>query len=158
MKKVSILYYAAAIVAALYLIKLAIGAPAFNAMAPHAVWLFYVVFLVILLLLTHFTPAEMYQAIMATRRNRDNTKAELKNAYLFFKTAQSFFVVSSLIGIVLLVIWYLAGGFDTGNGPPRIASAASFLVTAFLYPLLFILFVCLPFRSAVQKKLNDMDE
>ena len=58
------------------------------------------------------------------------------------------------IGIPVLAIWLLAGPQTT---PPQIARIVAIIIGAFLYPLLFILFVCLPFKSALAKKLNELN-
>lgn len=119
--------------------------------------LFFVLFPVIFLLLTHFSQAEIIKAFKLAGRKSGGTKSELNNAVLFFHTAQRFFVTVAVIGIFILLIWFLAGGFDDGQGPPRIAHAVLIIAGAIWYPLIFILFICLPFRSAIRKKLNKLD-
>jgi small-conductance mechanosensitive channel len=140
-----------------YLVKKAIGSVIFSGLAPQVPKLFLIVFPVTFLLLTHFSPAEIIRAFRLAGRKSEGTKSELQNARLFFNTARQFFVTAAVIGVIILMIWYLAGGFDAGDGPPRIAGAVLIFVGAFLYPLLFILFICLPFGSAVRKKLNELE-
>jgi small-conductance mechanosensitive channel len=155
MKKTSVIYYLISLVLFVYLVRVVIGPAIFDVLAPRVPALFLVLFPVIFLLLTHFSPVEVIKAFKLAGRKSGGTKSELKNAALFFHTAQRFFVTVAVIGIIILIIWYLAGGFDAGQGPPRIANAVLIIVGAIWYPLFFILVICLPFRSAIQKKLNE---
>ena len=157
MKKTSVIYYLISLVLFVYLVRLVIGSAIFHVLAPRVPTLFFVLFPVIFLLLTHFSPAEIIKAFKLAGRKSGGTKSELKNAALFFQTAQRFFVTVAVIGIFILIIWFLAGGFEAGQGPPRIANAVLIIVGAIGYPMIFILFICLPFRSAIRKKLNDLD-
>jgi small-conductance mechanosensitive channel len=154
MKKTSVIYYLISLVLFVYLVRLVIGSDIFDALAPRVPALFFVLFPVIFLLLTHFSPAEIIKAFKLAGRKSGGTKSELKNAALFFQTAQRFFVTVSVMGIFILMIWFLAGGFEAGQGPPRIANMVLIIVGAIWYPMIFILFICLPFKSAIQKKLN----
>ncbi|UCH95587.1 MAG: hypothetical protein JSV88_01740 [Candidatus Aminicenantes bacterium] len=157
MKKTSVIYYLISLVLFFYLVRLSIGSAIFDVLAPRVLTLFYILFPVIFLLLTHFSPAEIIRAFKLAGRNSGGTKGELENAALFFHTAQRFFVTVAIIGVIILIIWYLAGGFDAGQGPPRIANAVLIIIGAIWYPLFFILVICLPFRSAIRKKLNELE-
>ncbi|NIM16519.1 MAG: hypothetical protein GTO45_31285 [Candidatus Aminicenantes bacterium] len=157
MRKASVFYFIISLVVSVYLVRFALGPAVFGAIAPQIPGLCFIIFPVIFLLLTHFSPAEIITAFKLAGRKSKGTKSELKNAVLFFKTARQFFITIAVIGMIILWIWYLAGGFDAGNGPPKVAAAVMILVGAFLYPLLFILFICLPFGNAVQKKLNESE-
>lgn len=155
MKKTSVIYYLISLVLFVYLVRQIIGSSIFDALAPHVPALFLVLFPVIFLLLTHFSPAEVIKAFKLAGRKSGGTESELNNAALFFHTAQRFFVTVAVIGIIILIIWYLAGGFDAGQGPPRISHAVFIIVGAIWYPVIFVLFICLPFSSAIRKKLNE---
>lgn len=157
MKKTSVIYFLISLVLFIYLVKLAVGSVIFSALAPQVLKLFCIIFPVTFLLLTHFSPAEIIAAFKLAGRKGEGTKSELKNAALFFDTARQIFTAVAVIGVIILAIWHLAGGFNAGDGPPRVAAAVLIFVGAFLYPLLFILFICLPFSSAVRKKLNRLD-
>jgi hypothetical protein len=156
MKKTSVIYYLISLVLFVYLVRVVIGPAIFHALAPRVPTLFFVLFPVIFLLLTHFSPAEIIKAFKLAGR-KSGEKSELNNAVLFFQTAQRFFVTVAVIGIFILITWFLAGGFDAGQGPPRISHAVFIIVGAIWYPMIFILFICLPFRSAIQKKLNELE-
>ena len=144
-------YYALAIALSIFLMSLAL--PFLKHLLP-SLKLVYVIFPVILILLTHYSPKEIVKAFKLAGRKSQGTKAELKNACLFFKTAQNSFILLMLIGVPILVIWLLAGPQST---PPQIAHIVAILIGAFLYPLIFILFLCLPFKSALEKKLNEFE-
>jgi small-conductance mechanosensitive channel len=145
MKKTSVIYYLISLVLFVYLVRVVIGPAIFDVLAPRVPALFFVLFPVIFLLLTHFSPAEIIKAFKLAGRKSGGTKSELKNAALFFHTAQRFFVTVAVIGIFILITWFLAGGFEAGQGPPRIAHAVLIIVGAIWYPMIFILFICLPF-------------
>jgi hypothetical protein len=157
MRKTSVIYFIVSLFVFVYLVRFALGPLVFVAIAPQIPALCFVLFPVIFLLLTHFSPAEIIRAFKLAGKKSNGTKSELKNAVLFFKTARQYFITIAVIGLIILWIWYLAGGFDAGNGPPKIAAAVMIQVGAFLYPLLFIFFICLPFGNAVQKKLNQSE-
>ena len=151
MRLSTLAYYVLAIVALIFFMSLAL--PFLKHLLP-SLKLAYVIFPVIFILLTHYSPKEIVTAFKLAGRKSQGTKAELKNAYLFFKTVQNSFIVLMLIDVPVLVIWLLAGPQST---PPQIAHIVAILIGAFLYPLIFILFLCLPFKSALEKKLNKIE-
>ena len=150
MKKTSIIYYLISVALFFFLVSLAL--PFLKNLKP-GLKLVYTFFPVVFLLLTHYTPAEIIQSFQLAGRKSRGTRAELENAHLFFQTMQQLFVVLMIIGLPILAIWLLAGPQTT---PPQIARIVAILIGAFLYPLLFILFLCLPFKSALRKKLNTL--
>jgi len=151
MRLATIAYYVIAIV--LLLLFMSFALPFLKNLLPGAK-LVYIIFPVIFILLTHYNPKEMLKAFKLAGRKSHGTKSEYKNACLFFKTIQNIFVILMLIGIPVVVIWLVAGPQTT---PPQIAHIVALVIGLFLYPLLFILFLCLPFRSALEKKLNELE-
>jgi magnesium-transporting ATPase (P-type) len=151
MRIASIIYYVISIVLLIFLMSLAL--PFLKNLMP-GLKLVYTVFPITALLLTHFTPAEIVMVFKLAGRRGKGSKKELENAYLFFKTMQQLFITLMVIGILVFVIWLLAG---PQTSPPQIAHIVAIIIGAFLYPLLFILFVCLPFKSALAKKLNELN-
>jgi len=148
-KKTSVIYYAIALVLILYLLSQAI--PFLGSLMP-GLKLFLLVFPVIFLLLTHFTPGEIMRAFRLAGRRSTGTPPEYRNALLMFRTAQNLFAALMLIGAVVLVVFFL------GIGPQsrHVAQPVAIIVGGFFWPLIFILFLCLPFRSAIRKKLNEI--
>lgn len=150
MKRTSVIYYLVSIGLLIFLMSLAL--PFLKNLMP-GLKLAYTLFPVIVLLLTHYTPAEIIKSFHLAGRKTRGTRVELDNAHLFFQTMQQLFVVLIIIGLPILAIWLLAGPQTT---PPQIARIVAILIGAFVYPLLFILFLCLPFKSALRKKLNEL--
>lgn len=151
MRKTTIIYFVIAIVLLFYFMSLAL--PFLKNLLP-GLKLFYVIFPVLLILLTHYSPMEIFRAFKLAGRKSQGSKAEYKNAYLFFKTMQQLFIVLMLIGVPVLTVWLLAGPQST---PPQIAHIIAIIVGTFFFPLLFILFLCLPYKSALEKKLNELE-
>lgn len=151
MRITTIIYYLIALALLIYFMSLAL--PFLENLIP-GIKLVYVIFPAAFILLTHYSPAEIVRAFKLAGRKSQGNKSDYKNAYLFFKTMQQLFIVIMLIGIPVLTIWSLAGPQTT---PPQIAHIIAIIVGAFLYPLLFILFLCLPFKSALEKKLNELE-
>ena len=151
MKRTSVIYYLISIALLLFLMSLAL--PFLRNLMP-GLKLVYTIFPVVFLLLTHYTPAEIIKSFRLAGRKGAGTRSEFQNAHLFFQTMQQLLVVIMIIGGPILVIWLLAGPQTT---PPQIAQVVAIVIGAFLYPLLFILFLCLPFKSALRKKLNELE-
>jgi len=151
MKRTSFIYYLISIALLLFLMSLAL--PFLKNLTP-GLKLIYTVFPVAFILMTHHTPAEIIRSFCLAGRKSHGTRREFLNAYLFFQTMQQLFIVLMFIGAPILVIWLLAGPQTT---PPQIAQIVALIIGAFLYPLLFILLLCLPFKSALKKKLNELE-
>lgn len=151
MKLITILYYVMAIVLLIFVMSLAL--PFLKNLLP-GMKLIYSIFPVIFILLTHYSPKEIFEAFKMAGRQSTGRRKEYKNALLFFKTMQNIFIVLMLIGIPILFIWFLAG---PQSAPPQIAHIVAIVIGVFLYPLLFILLLCLPFKSAIEKKMNELE-
>ena len=149
MRLTTIVYYAAAIVLLFFFMSLAL--PFLKNLLP-GMKLGYSLFPAIFILLTHYKPKEILQSFKLAGHRSRGTKADYRNALLFFRTAQNIFIVLMLIGLPIMAIWLLAGPQST---PPQIAHIVAMVIGLFLYPLLFILFLCLPFKSALEKKMNE---
>lgn len=147
MRILSVFYYIAALVLLVFLMSQAL--PFLENLLP-GVKLIYVIFPVFFLLLTHFKGGEIIRAFKMAGHKTKGSQSELRQALLFFKTMQHLFTGFILLGIPVFFIWFLATPQST---PPRIAHIAAMIVTAFFYPLFFILFLCLPCKSAIEKKL-----
>ena len=147
MKKTSFIYFIIALLLVIYLMAEAL--PFLRNLIPGA-RLFLLVFPVIFLLLTHYTPREMGRAFLLAGRESRGSTEEYRNALQFFQAAQNIFVVLMLIAAVMLVIFFL------GIGPQsrHIAQPVAIIVGGFFWPLIFILFICLPFKSALLKNLH----
>lgn len=147
MKKTSPIHFLIALLLLIYLMSE--GLPFLKNLLPGAK-LFLVVFPVIFLLLTHYTPREMGRAFLLAGRKSRGTRTEVLNALQFFRAAQNMFITLMLIAAVVLVVFFL------GIGPQsrHIAQPVAIIIGGFFWPLIFILFVCLPFKSALQKNIH----
>ena len=152
MKTLSIVYYLAALV--LILLFMSSALPFLKNLLP-GVKLVIVIFPIIFILLTHFSPAEILTAFKLAGRNSRGTPAAYRNAALFFRTMQNLLTLFMLLGIPVIIIWFLA---TPQSDPPQIANIVRMIVGAFFFPLIFILFISIPFKSALQKKLNDLED
>jgi hypothetical protein len=111
----------------------------------------------ILMLLSHFRPKEFFNAFKTAMAKNSADECELKNALLFFSTAQTLLIVSTVVAVFLGIIMILdimaKGKVDNA----KILSgwmAVDFI--SILYLALGMLIVTVPFKSAVQKKLNGL--
>ena len=151
MRLTTIVYYVLAIILMIFLMSLAL--PFLKNLLP-GMKLVYTVFPALFILLTHYSPREIIKAFRMAGRKSQGAMSDYKNALLFFKTMQNIFIVLMLIGIPILFIWFLAG---PQSAPPQIAHIVAIVIGVFLYPLLFILLLCLPFKSAIEKKMNELE-
>ena len=85
MRLATIAYYVIALALLIFFMSLAL--PFLKNLLPGTK-LVYVIFPVIFILLTHYNPREMLKAFKLAGRKSHGTKAEYKNALLFFKTIQ----------------------------------------------------------------------
>jgi cell shape-determining protein MreD len=146
----SILYYVIAVVLIFYMMTVAL--PFLRNLAPGLL-LFYALFPVLFLMLSHYSPREIFRAFQLAGRKSTGTQEEYKNSRLLFTTAQNMFIGIMLLGLVVLLVWFLASGPQNR----QIAHPVSIMVMFIFWPLMFILLLCLPFRSALTKHINRLD-
>jgi hypothetical protein len=116
--------------------------------------LVYTIFPVIFILLTHNRPDDIIKAFKLSFVKTGGSKKELEKAISLFTSMQHILITLILIGVPVLFIWLLASPQES---PARIAHIVAILIGAFLYPLLFILFICIPFKGALQNKLTELE-
>ncbi|HPL17290.1 MAG TPA: hypothetical protein PL180_11385 [Spirochaetota bacterium] len=112
----------------------------------------------ILMLLSHFSPKEFINAFKAAMAKNSASKGELKNALLFFSTAQTLIAASTVVAVFLGIIMVLGAIWKGYDNNARILSgwmAVDFV--SILYLAFGMLFVTVPFKSAVKKKLNELE-
>ena len=80
-------------------------------------------------------------------------RAEVENALLFFKALQRYLLVSGLVGTLTGGVAMLANLEDASSIGPNLSLA---LLTLY-YGLLCYLFLCVPFVTALRKRLLHMD-
>jgi flagellar motor component MotA len=111
----------------------------------------------ILMLLSHYSPNEFINAFKAAMAKNSASEVDLKNALLFFSTAQTLLIASTVVAVFLGIIMILGAVWKGSDNSARVLSgwmAVDFI--SILYLAFGMLFVTVPFKSAVQKKLNDI--
>jgi hypothetical protein len=111
----------------------------------------------ILMLLSHYRPKEIVNAFKAAMAKSNAGEHELKNALLFFSTAQTMMVLSTVVAVFLGIIMILSAVWKGGDNSAKVLSgwmAVDFV--SILYLALGMLLVTVPFKSALQKRLNDL--
>ncbi len=108
----------------------------------------------IFMLLTVYTPSEMADAFRCAMRGADASEAELKRACLFFEGAQQMIykiaLTATLFGVIL-ILSSLSKPEDLGRGfAVAILSVLYALITGFL--------VIVPFKTAVKKRLLEVEK
>ena len=149
MKYLSILYYLIAVVLLVYIMS---GALPFLKNLLPGIKGIQIALPVLLILLTHFSPHEIIRSFRLSGKKQQGEKDEYKNAVHFFHTAQYLFLTVMGIGVIVLIIWFLGSGPNSRH----IAHPVNIMVTFLFFPLVFILFLCIPFKSAVKKKMNEL--
>ena len=119
----------------------------------------------IFLLLTHYSPVEMKNAFKMAFKKNKGTEAEVKNAFLFFRSAQNIFLMIAALGILAAFIRLIFGvpaivpipQDPAPHALGRILFADTIVhsILTIFYPVLLMVLVFLPFKSALQKKIND---
>ncbi len=111
----------------------------------------------ILMLLSHYGPGEIIGAFRAAMEKSGATEKELKNALLFFSTAQTLMIASTAVAVFLGIIMILGAVWKgSDNSARHVAGWMAVDLIAILYLALAMLLVTVPFKSAVQKKLNAL--
>ncbi|MBN1496232.1 MAG: hypothetical protein JXA07_05645 [Spirochaetes bacterium] len=112
---------------------------------------------VILMLLSHYGPKEFVNAFRAAMEKSNSNEHELKNALVFFSTAQKLVIASTaatvFLGIIMILNSIGEGYTDSGK---TVAWWMAVDVIAILYAGLLTMVITIPFKSALQKRLNDL--
>lgn len=103
------------------------------------------------LLCTHYSPVEMGRAFRAGMENaKDCTEKELHHALVFFKSMQNLFILNGILGTLygwVAMLNHLGNKQQMGRG------VAASIITI-LYAVMFIAMICVPFQSAIKKKMK----
>lgn len=105
----------------------------------------------LMLLLGHYTPAEMIQAFRCAG-TAEADEADLRRALNFFEVLHRLVVVSGILGFMvgftMILVTYPSDNFNRELG--RFMAVNILTVT---YSLVFIMLVTIPYQSAIKKKL-----
>lgn len=108
----------------------------------------------LLIMLTHFGVIEIVQAFGAAMDWGSSDKKRLRRAALFFKTLQVVLILTGVVGMLFALIAMLVDLDDYSKLGYWLASV---MLSGF-YSILGLIFVAVPFRSAVLKRLIDLDD
>ncbi len=111
----------------------------------------------ILMLLTHFGPKDCINAFRSAMNRSGAAELELKNSLLFFSTAQTLMIVSGIAAVFIGLILILDGmAMGKAESAKILARWFSVDIISVLYTALLMMLVTVPFKSAVQKRLNEL--
>lgn len=111
----------------------------------------------ILMLLSHFGPRDCISAFRSAMSRSDAGEVELKNSLLFFSTAQTLLIVSGIAAVFIGLILIMDGmAMGKAESAKILARWFSVDIIAVLYTALLMMLVTVPFKSAVQKRLNEL--
>lgn len=112
----------------------------------------------LLMLLSHYGPKEFIKAFKSAMATNDAGERELKNALLFFSTAQTLMIASTIVAVFLGIIMILD---IVGRGDEYSARKVAWWMAVDFISILYLgfglLVVTIPFKSAVQKRLNELN-
>ncbi len=105
----------------------------------------------IILSLCNYSPQEIvrYFGIGFKKENLD--RRELKNGVLFFEALQRYFILSGITGFLVGLVAIFLSMENTAGLTFGLAVA----ITIILYSLLLVAAVAIPFRTGLQKRLNE---
>ena len=108
----------------------------------------------LVILLSHFRPGEIIRSFRLAGSSTDGTRAELKNALLFFKETQQLIFTAALIGFFLgfmMMTWLYPKSADF------FARGLVMSLLSVVYALLGAFLITIPFKTAIRMKLNRME-
>lgn len=113
----------------------------------------------VLMLLSHYGPKEFIRTFKTAMAKSNTGEHELKNALLFFSTAQKLIMASAVATAFLGIIMILD---NVGRGNPETARTVAWWMAvdliSVLYAAMLLIVTTIPFKSAVQKRLNDLNK
>lgn len=113
----------------------------------------------VLMLLSHFGPKEFIGAFRAAMAKNRASGLELKNALVFFSTAQTLIIASTVATVFLGIIMILDNiGRGLTESGTTVAWWMAVDVIAILYAGVLTMLITVPFKSALQKKLNELND
>jgi len=108
----------------------------------------------LLLTLSTFSPSEIVDFFMIAFRKNTTNIPKIRNGIHFFKTFQSYLILSALFSFIMGIILILANLDDPEKIGPGIAVA---LLTIF-YSLVLMLLITTPFKAGLRRMLNEISE
>jgi len=106
------------------------------------------------MLLAVYSPGEFINAFKLAWHGNEGTKSEIKNSIAFFDTAQKLLLLMGIIGLMLGCMLMLSAGWEV----QKFSFGLSVALVCILYAFLTIFLVTIPFKNALEKKLNDIEQ
>ena len=105
------------------------------------------------LVLASYSFGEIGQAFTSAFKKRDSTPTELKNGLLFFKSLQTYLILSAVIATLIGFMSMLVDLKDKN----LLASGIAVSLLSILYSLVLMMIITVPFRTGITKKLNELE-
>jgi hypothetical protein len=113
----------------------------------------------ILMLLSHFGPKEFINAFKTAMAKSNAGERELKNALLFFSTAQTLIIASTIAAIFLGIVMVLTAVWKGyAHSAKTLGGWMAVDLISILYAAMLMIVITIPFKSAVRKKMNDLND
>lgn len=106
------------------------------------------------LLLANFSLSEIRNSFIIGFEQGDSDSVELKNGLLFFTTLQNYFILSGLLGVFIGTIAILANL----TVPEATGSGLALSLITVLYSIIFSMGIAMPFKTGMQKRLNEISK
>jgi len=116
--------------------------------------MFIVLFCPMVLLISNYTLSEVRLNFTIGFKRDSFDPVELKNGLLFFTALQIYFILSGLMGVFIGIIAVLA---NLGN-PEEIGSGLALCLITVLYSIILSMGVAIPFKTGLQKRLNEISK
>ncbi len=107
----------------------------------------------VLMLLAVYSPAEFIGAFKLAWGDNTGEKHEIKNAIVFFKTAQNLLLLMGVVGLMMGCMLMLSARLNID----KFSFGLSYALICMFYAFLTTFLVTIPFKNALQKKLNVIE-
>ena len=106
----------------------------------------------IFLLLANYSLGEIRMYFSLGFRKADADKTDITNGILFFTSLQKYLILSGLMGTFIGIIAVLANL----NNPEVTGSGLALSLMTVLYAIILSMGIVVPFRTGLQKRLNEI--
>ena len=107
----------------------------------------------VLMLLAAYSPADFIGAFRLAWGDNRGEKYEIKNAIVFFETAQKLLLLMGVVGLMIGCMLMLSAGWEI----KKFSFGLSYALVCMFYAFLTTFLVTIPFKNVLQKKLNAME-
>ena len=107
----------------------------------------------IIMILANYSIADIGKYFALGYRKEAVMPSELKDGILFFKSFQKYLAIAGGIGFFMGLIAMLA----TLDDPEKIGRGLALALITVLYAMFFSMIITVPFRTGLERKLNELD-